>query len=77
MKKKELALLRSKELSELAKTVSEKKLSLDKFGLDSKDVSNKNLKKGWILRREVAQILTLIREKEILEKEKTERRSKK
>lgn len=52
MKKKELSNLREKTIKDLVKIVYEKKT----------EASNRNL------RREVAQIETLIREKEIIEK---------
>ncbi len=69
MKKKEIRDLREKKTDYLRDLLGKKKLEIDQFVTKSKDVSRKNLKKGWNLRKEAAQILTLIREKEILEKE--------
>lgn len=54
MKKNEKLSLRTRKLEELKKTVSEKKREL-----------LKNLKKRKNLRREIAQILTIIREREL------------
>ena len=73
MKKKDYNELKSKEISELAKTVKVKKAELAKLGPKVISGEEKNLKKAANLRREVAQMLTLIREKEILkEQEKNE-----
>ncbi|PIP57222.1 hypothetical protein COT08_00055 [Candidatus Woesebacteria bacterium CG07_land_8_20_14_0_80_44_9] len=56
MKRNELTALRTKKVEELQEEVGQKKAQLNKKG------SRK-------LRREIAQILTLIREKEIIESE--------
>lgn len=69
MKKKEYNELKSKEISDLLKMVKAKKVELAKLGPKIVAGEEKNLKKAANLRREVAQILTLIREKEIMKRE--------
>lgn len=56
MKKNEITVHRAKKIEELRKEVEQRKVQLNK-------------KASRKLRKEIAQILTLIREKEILEKE--------
>lgn len=67
MKIKELKELRGKSVKDLAKLVSEKKLEIEKTKMKILGGKEKNLKVGRNLSREVAKILTLIREKEIIE----------
>lgn len=67
MKKKEYKDIKGKEIKDLKNLVEEKRTKLRKFLIDLKTGSEKNVKKGAILRDEIARILTLIREKEILE----------
>ena len=69
MKKKELKDLKVKGLKELGKLVSQKKLELSESYAKIKAGQEKNLKKAKNLRRDVAQTLTIIREKELLEQE--------
>lgn len=69
MKKSELTKLRSKKADVLGKTVTDKRLDLVKVSADIKASKEKNLKKAKNLRRDIAQILTLISEKELIEKE--------
>jgi len=69
VKKKEFNELKGKEIEDLKKTVKTKKAELAKLGPKVIAGEEKNLKKAANLRREVAQILTLIREKEILKAE--------
>jgi ribosomal protein L29 len=71
MKKKEFSELKLKKASELEKIVGGKKNELVTalFGKSSKE-TKKDIKKSWKLRLEIARILTLIREKEILERKK-------
>lgn len=69
MKKKEFAELKSKEISDLLKMVKAKKTELAKLGPKVISGQEKNLKKAANIRKEVAQILTLVREKEIFKKE--------
>lgn len=69
MKKKDFIELKGKEITDLLKMVKTKKTELAKLGPKVIAGEEKNLKKAAGLRREVAQFLTLIREKEILKKE--------
>lgn len=67
MKKKEFNQLREKDRKELTKMVLGKKSELEKVRMKMFGGKEKNLKVGRILRVEIAKILTLIREKEIIE----------
>ncbi len=67
MKTKEFKDLRNKSIKDLLKLVSDKKLESLKKGMAISGGKEKNLKLVANLRREIAKILTLIREKEILE----------
>ncbi|MFZ5932976.1 MAG: 50S ribosomal protein L29 [Patescibacteria group bacterium] len=69
MKKKDLIELRNKKIADLKKLAQEKDLELTKAGVKIADKSEKNLKKVKNIRRELAQVLTVTREKEIVEKE--------
>lgn len=70
MKTKDLSNLVSKPISELEKIVIDKKTTLMKSKADIIASREKNLKTAKNLRREISQILTLIRQKEIMEKAK-------
>ncbi len=65
MKKKGLKDLRAKEIDELKKLVSEKRKETSVIYAKVKTGQEKNLKKVKGLKKEIAQILTIIREKEI------------
>lgn len=67
MKKKDFSALRKKELSELKKLADEKKKEVMKVKAEIKAGREKNLKVAGSLGKDLAQILTLVREKEILE----------
>lgn len=69
MKKKELTDLRNKKTNELEKLLSKKRNELINTYAKIKAGQEKNLKKAKNIRRDVAQILTIIREKELLKKE--------
>ncbi len=69
MKKADLTSLRTKEIKELTKALKDKKGELAKLTQKIKSGSEKNLKKGKLLKKDIAQILTVIREKEIMTKE--------
>ncbi len=73
MKKKDLVELKIKEVKEIKELLSKKKSELD--ALLSKLVAGgeKNLKKGKNLKKDIAQILTIIKEKEIIEEMKEEK----
>ena len=68
MKKKDLINLKGKTLAELEKLAKESQLGLVQFTAKIKGGSEKNLKKAKNLRREIAQVLTIIREKELTER---------
>lgn len=76
MKAKEYKDLKSKEIKDLDKLFIEKRKMLRKIVLDIKTGSEKNVKKGAILRNEIAKILTLIKEREIINKIKEEEKEK-
>lgn len=69
MKRKDLVDLRSKEVKDLNKILGEKKAELEKVMVNVPAGKEKNLKKANNLRRDISQILTIIREKEIRKKE--------
>ena len=67
MKKKEFKELRTKSIKDLKKMAFAKKLEAERVKINRLAGKEKNLKLGKNLRQEIAKILTLIREKEILE----------
>lgn len=67
MKRKELNELRGKNIKDLNKIALEKRLESEKARMKMFGGKEKNLKVGRNLAREIAKILTLIREKEIIE----------
>jgi len=67
MKIKEFNELRSKNIKELKKIALEKKLEAERAKMKIFSGKEKNLKVKRNLSREVAKILTLVREKEIIE----------
>lgn len=69
MKKKDLTDLRNKKTNELEKLLAKKRNELVNTYAKIKAGQEKNLKKAKNIRRDVAQILTIIREKELLEQE--------
>jgi len=77
MKIKEYKDLRNKEIKDLNKIFLEKRDMLRQTILNIKTGSEKNVKKGAILKNEIAKILTLIKEKEIINKIKKEEEKKK
>jgi len=68
MKKLDFKNLRSKKAEELKKMAGEKSLEIIKTEAKIKAGQEKNLKKARNLKKEVAQILTIIKEMEILDK---------
>ncbi|HET7099267.1 MAG TPA: 50S ribosomal protein L29 [Patescibacteria group bacterium] len=68
MKKKELTDIKSKSVKDLNKMVYTKKLEISKSGMQAVTGKQKNLKESKNLRRDVAQLLTIIKEKQIIEK---------
>ena len=69
MKKKELVVFRKKEKKDLMKILEEKQAETREAFSQSAG-QEKNVKKFRNLRREIAQILTIIREKQIIGKVK-------
>jgi ribosomal protein L29 len=68
MKRKDFNEIKGKTIAELNKLVVEKRLIAGKKRLEILGGKEKNLKLHKNLRQEIAKILTLVREKEILEK---------
>ena len=66
MKKNDIADLRKKELKELEKMLEDKKMQMYKARTDVKTGKEKNLKKAKNIKREIALIATLVREKEFM-----------
>jgi len=69
MKKKDLQDLRNKKIIDLDKIVAKKRQESILAHAKMKTGQEKKIKKVKNLRREIAQVLTIIREKQILEKE--------
>lgn len=69
MKRKDLADLKTKEAKDLKKMLGDKKAELEKIMVNVSVGKEKNLKKAKNLRRDISQILTIMREKEIHKKE--------
>lgn len=73
MKRKEFNDLRSKEIKELIKKAEALRLDIAKTKAEMKTSNEKNLKKVKFLRKDLSQVLTIIREKDIImSEEKTE-----
>lgn len=68
MQKKEFNELKSKTVDKLLVEVETKRLAIYKFRSELKAGKEKNLKKGKMLRKDLSQILTVIKEKQIEEK---------
>lgn len=77
MKKKEFNELKNKSVEDLIKMVSVKKAEAGKKVMEAFSGKEKNLKLSSALRRDVAQIKTLIKEKQILNLIQSVRGSKK
>lgn len=63
MKIKELKELKTLEIKKLEDLVSKKKLLLLKNDVKIASGKEKNLKIGWMLKKEIAQILTILKQK--------------
>lgn len=70
MQKKELAANRDKTLPSLYKEVDKVRLEIAKTKINMATAKEKNLKKVSNLNHDLTQMLTIIREKEILEESK-------
>ena len=62
MKKNDFKNIKTKKVEDLKKMVSEKKLELIKLLSNKASKADKNLKEGRNLKKEIAQISTLVRE---------------
>ena len=71
MKKKELTNLLTKDVEYLTDLVAKKRIEFTKIKAEMKVSKEKNLKKTKNLRRDLAQVLTILKEKEIFQKEKS------
>lgn len=71
MKRNDLIKLRGKAKEELKGLAEVKKLEFMKVEANIKAKREKNLKKAKILRHDISQVLTILREKELMEKDKT------
>ena len=69
MKKKDILDVRGKAEKEIANSLKEKKLELAKTKVKIASGEEKNIKKAKNLRREIAQLLTILKEKALMEKE--------
>lgn len=67
MKKQDIQSLQEKSLDDLKKLVSQKKQEILKVQAEASVGKHKNVKIVWNLRRDLAQINTILRQKEILE----------
>jgi ribosomal protein L29 len=65
MKIKELKEVKNKDIKELETMVSKQKLELMKNQVKIAGGKEKNLKKSWNLRKEIAQLMSIIKEKQI------------
>ena len=72
MKKRELTDVRKSETKDLSSKVKEKKLELAKTRVKIVSGEEKNVKKLANLKKEIAQLLTILKEKELVEVETKE-----
>lgn len=70
MKTKDLKGLREKKKDALIKLLQEKRDQLDNATMEIKVKKEKNLKKAKIIRKNIAQIITILRELDFIEQEK-------
>jgi len=70
MKKNDLTSLRAKSIGEIKKVLEDKKNDAEKTRINIVSGREKDLKKAKKIRREVAQVATILREKIIIEAEK-------
>lgn len=68
MKKKEMNEVKAKDIKEMEKILSEKKTDIMKTRAQIVASKEKNLKKIKMAKRDISQISTIIREKQIAEK---------
>ncbi len=77
MKKKDLTSLRKKDIAELKKEADDKKKEAAGVYAQMHAGQEDNLKKFSSLRRDIAQLFTIIREKELIEEHKSDSNNKK
>ena len=77
MKKKQLKSIRTKEEKEIKKILDDKRKSASELYAKMKVGQEKNLKKVKMLRRDISQILTILKEKEIKREEEAAKPVKK
>ncbi len=77
MKTKDLNDIRKKDIEELRKTVEEKKEDLRKVNLDTTLGQEDNPKKAKLIKKDIAQIMTIVKEKLLLEKIQTKQSEEK
>lgn len=77
MKNKQLTDLRKKDIIELRKTLQHKRDDLDKIKLDLALGQENDFKKANRFKKDIAQIMTLIKEKEMVELELNKSKTKK
>lgn len=65
MKKKELNELKQKEVKDLKGLIAKKKLELIENAVKIAKSANKNTKLNWKLKKEIAQIMSILRIKEL------------
>ena len=76
MKKKELKQLRTKSLQELQKLLAKKQTEAMKVRINVKVAKEKNLKHVKMLRREISQVKTVIRKKQLVKQIEKESKEK-
>ena len=69
MKRKQLDDQKSKDVNFLNKLIAENKIELQKVQAEIRAGKEKNLKKAKNLRTDISQLLSILKEKEILERE--------
>ena len=65
MKIKDLKEIKNKDVKDLEKTVSKLRIDLRKNAVKIVGGKEKNLKNAWKIKKEIAQILTIMKQKEI------------
>lgn len=76
MEKKDFGAMKSKTIKQLEKQVAKERADLLKFATEFKAGKKKSPKKGRALKKSIAQILTVIREKEIVEQSERSKKTK-
>lgn len=77
MKKKQLKSIRTKEEKEIKKILDDKRKSASELYAKMKVGQEKNSRKVKMLRRDISQILTILKEKEIKREEEAAKQVKK